>query len=138
MENLIEVNFDNMDEVFDEMLDAQCEELKKEQDEVSSEQASNVLEKFKDYIQSRRFDNQCKEKAKEIGVKNYKIVKNRYIAGVLGKIANILGLVLDITAEVMLYAVEFLSKLIRATINLASSICHKIINLFTLNCGSMA
>ena len=85
---------------------------------------------------NKRFDNQCKEKANEIGVKNYKIVKNRYIAGILGRIANILGLVLDITAEVVIYAVEFLSRLIRSTVNLAASICHKIVNLFTLNCGA--
>ena len=132
----MEVNFENMDMVFDEMLDAQCEELKKEQDEALSNEAAGVLAKFKDYIQSKRFDNQCKEKANEIGVKNYKIVKNRYIAGILGRIANILGLVLDITAEVVIYAVEFLSRLIRSTVNLAASICHKIVNLFTLNCGA--
>lgn len=136
-EEKVEVNMDNMEDVFDAMLDAQCEELKKEnhtgQEQV---QAGGVLEKFKNFIQSRRFDESCKAKAKQAGVKDYKIIKNAYVAGILGKIADTLNLVVRITADVIMYAVEFLTRLAGVVVNFASGLCNKIISLFTLNCGT--
>lgn len=137
-EDKVEVNMDNMDDVFDQMLNAQCEEMKKENHTGTKEKvgATGVLNKFKDYIQSRRFDENCKAKAKNIGIKDYKIIKNAYVAGFLGKIADVLNLTIRITADVILYAVEFLCKLVNVVLNFTTGVCNKIINLFTLNCGT--
>lgn len=142
-EEKLEINMDNMDDVFDKMLDAQCEELKKQKEEYNNSKTAtkeksgviDMLNKFKSYIQSRRFNSMCKTKSKDAGVKDYKIIKNAYVTGFLGKIADVLNLTIRITADAILYAVEFLSKLVNVALDFTTNICSKLINLFTLNCS---
>lgn len=139
--NKVEMDMNNMEDVFDAMLNAQCDQLKKEQDAGANEEeklgAIGVLNKFKNYIQSRRFDESCKAKAKEIGVKDYKIIKNAYVANFLGKIADVLNLTIRITADVIMYAVEFICRLANVLVGFTTTVCSKIINLFTLNCATV-
>lgn len=126
----------NMEDLFDEMLDAQCDELSGDASSEESMQVANVLTRFKEYICSDRFDKKCKQKAGELGIGDHTIVKNRLLHNTLSKIANVFNLAISITAEVIRYAVHFLSKLINLAVNFASTVCHKIINILTLNCGN--
>jgi hypothetical protein len=135
MSKVINVDFNNMDEVFDAMVEEQAKQCRKEQDDLNSKKtATNVLVKFRDYITSARFKMKCFFDSKETGV-NYKVLKNGYISRILGKIADVLGLTIDVCGEVVMYAVKFITNLINSVVNLAVTLVKKIISLFTLNCG---
>lgn len=134
---LREVTTDNMDEIFDKMVDAQADQLKEEQDVADDKQsAADVLTKFRAYIKSMRFDLKCRKTAKEKGY-DYKIFKRGIVKTMLQKIADIFGLTICVVGDVLTYAIEFLSSIICRVINFAVSICHKIVTLLTFNCGSV-
>ena len=137
MARLVEVTADNMEEIFDKMVDAQADELKKEQDTADNKRSAvDVLTKFRSYINSLRFDLKCRQKAKEKGY-DYKIFKRGIVKTVLQKIADIFGLTICVTGDILIYAVEFLSNIICRIVNFTVSICHKIVTLLTFNCGSV-
>lgn len=137
MARLVEVTADNMEEIFDQMVDAQADQLKQEQDEADSKKsAESVLIKFRSYIKSLRFDLKCRQKAKEKGY-DYKIFKRGIVKTMLQKIADIFGLTISVVGDVLTYAVEFLSNIICRIVNFTVSICHKIVTLLTFNCGSV-
>lgn len=131
-----------MNDMFEKMLDEQAKQLAKEKAEGNGEEEAETkrsfretLVGFKDYITSARFKFKCFDESRKIGC-SYKIVRNHYVHTVLEKIADVLGLTISISSEILLYAVEFINKLICSVVNLAVSICKKIIQIFTLNCGS--
>lgn len=137
MARLVEVTADNMEEIFDQMVDAQADQLKQEQDEADSKKsAESVLIKFRSYIKSLRFDLKCRQKAKEKGY-DYKIFKRGIVKTMLQKIADIFGLTISVVGDVLTYAVEFLSNIICRIVNFTVSICHKLVTLLTFNCGSV-
>ena len=132
----------SMEETFDEMLKAQCEQLKNEKkntEEVkeSQEEAKKTLNGFLGYIRSKNFDMRAKTIAKENGIKDYKIVKNVFIKSFLTKVANVFGLTINITGEIVKYAFNFVSYIITKLVNFSQEICLKIINLVTLNCANV-
>lgn len=130
-----------VEEMFDEMLEVQCEqmakdkELDKDDDTDKKETTKGLLKKFLAYIKSIRFTRKCKDVSKKYDL-NYKIVKNHYIASILGKIADVLHLGITITAEIVTYAVEFISAIINKITYFCCDVCIKITSLLTLNCGS--
>lgn len=134
------INLNNMDSTFDAMVEEQAKQCRKEQDNMDTmdkkKDAVKILSKFKNYISGARFNMKCMFEAKKTGM-DYKIVKSLFIKKFLGKIADVLGLVIDITGEVILYAVKFISSLINSIVNLATTVIKKIISLFTLNCGDV-
>ncbi len=138
MDKVINVNFNNMDNVFDMMVEEQAKQCKREQDSAESEKAKKdavgVLSKFRDYISGARFKMKCFFEAKENNVP-YNIVRNGYIRKILGKIADVLGLTIEVTGEILQYAVKFISNLANSIVNLTVTLVKKIISLFTLNCG---
>lgn len=130
----------NIESMFDEMLNMTAEDLAKE--EVTEEEevkvkteTKNLLQKFLKYIKSERFVSNCKAKSSEFNV-DYTIVKNAFIRGLLEKIANILNLAIAITAQLVMYVVEFISAIISKIVHFTVSACRGIINLLTLNCGT--
>lgn len=133
---LKEVTMDNMDDIFDQMVDAQADQLKEEQDASSKKSAADVLLKFKNYITSMRFNLKCKKVSKEKGY-DYKIFKRGIVKTMLQKIADIFGLTICVVGDVLTYAIEFLSSIICRVINFTMDICKKIVNLLTFNCGSV-
>lgn len=131
------IDLNNMDRVFDEMVEEQAKQCRREQDSESTKvkrDAIVVLTKFKNYISSAKFKMKCFFEAKENNVP-YCIVRNGYVKKILGKIADVLGLVIEITGEIVQYAVKFLSNLVNSIVNLTITLVKKIISLFTLNCG---
>jgi len=129
------IDFNNMESVFDQMVEEQAKQCRKDQDDAESKKtATSVLLKFRNYLTSARFKMKCFFEAKESGM-NYNIVKNVYISKVLGKIADVLGLTIDVAGEIVMYAVKFIDNLIHSIVNLTVILVKKIISLFTLNCG---
>lgn len=126
-----------MDETFEAMLDAQCQVLKEQQESEAHVKASSILNKFREYISSRSFDDKCKEKAKAIGIKDYKVVKNAFISTMLNKVANFFNLTIQVTSDIVKFAIKFLAKMATTIVVFTQDVCHKIINLFTLNCGTV-
>lgn len=124
----------DMNDMFDEMLDLQAEVTPEEQKE--KEEAVDLLTKFKDYIQSARFDNACRNKANELGISDYKIIKRGRTSAILGKIADTLNITINIVGDIITYAVNFLASLIKSIINFAISAVRGVVNVFTLNCGT--
>lgn len=132
------IDFNNMDFVFDEMVEEQAKQCRKDQDSAEDSKTKTgavaVLTKFKNYISGARFKAKCFFEAREKNV-SYQVIRCKYIRNVLGKIADVLGLTIEITGEIILYTVKFLSNLINSVVNLAVTLVKKIISLFTLNCG---
>lgn len=133
--------------MFEEILDESAKACKEEQDkekEVTKEEqdkakleTKSVLTNFLKYIKSVRFTNKIDEMSKKYDVPK-KIIKNHFIAGILGKIADILHLTIAITAEIIKHVFEFIGAIINKIVDFAYEVCLKITNLLTLNCGSMA
>lgn len=128
-----------VEDMFDEMLEAQCEQLAKEKEEENDtetkEETKNILKKFLAYIKSMRFNRRCKLTAKKHSL-NYKIVKNQFIYNILRKIADILHLTITITVEVVNYAADFIAGIINKVTYFCKDVCIRITTLLTLNCGS--
>jgi hypothetical protein len=132
------IDLNNMEVVFDAMVEEQAKQCRREKDSAEDNKVKmdtvGVLAKFKNYITSARFKAKCFFEAKNKGT-SYEIIRHKYIRGILGKIADILGLTIEITGEIILYAVKFIANLINSVVNLAVTLVKKIISLFTLNCG---
>jgi hypothetical protein len=129
-------------DLFDQMLEEQAKALAKEKNEGAEESTAkrsvrDTLANFREYITSFRFKMKCYNESKKYGC-DYKVVRNAYVSNILGKIADILNLTISITSEAILYAVDFIGRLIDGVVNLAVTVCKKIIQLFTLNCGSVS
>ena len=99
-------------------------------------EAANVLTKFRNYIKSFKFDYKCRAKAKEAGIKNYKVLKSGFVYSILNKIADVLGFTINIVGDVITFALGFIADMLCRVVNFATSVCIKIVNLITLNCGS--
>lgn len=127
------------EEQMDELLMQQARECANGGDGIDTAQegAKSALNKFLKYIKSLRFDLKCRKASKETGVP-YKVIKNQFVANVLGKIADTLGMVLNITGSIIEYAVSFIGNLINNIVHFTVTILNKIINIVTFNCGSMA
>lgn len=141
------MNKDKINQMFDEMLEESAKackaEVMEEEEEVTEEEkeeakksAKEVLESFLSYIKSARFNNKIESVAKEYKMPK-KIVKNHFIAGILRKVADVLHLSITITAEIIKYAVEFISAIITKIVDFCYTICIKLTNVLTLNCGSV-
>lgn len=129
-----------VDDMFDEMLEVQCEQMvkDKEMEEAgveTKEKTKDLLKRFKSYMKSIRFAKRCKDMSKKYNL-NYKIVKNHFVAGILGRIADVLHLGITITAEIVNYAAEFVSAIIKKVTYFCCDVCIKITSLLTLNCGT--
>lgn len=151
-ENVIEVEFEDanskdnvINQMFDEMLEESAKQCAKEQAEGVTEEektkakktTKETLEGFLKYIRSSNFETKVNNVSKQYNIPK-KLVKNNFIAGILGKIADILHLTIAITAEIVKRAIEFISAIINKLVDFSYNVCIKITNLFTLNCGSMA
>lgn len=102
--------------------------------EKTVEDTKDILEKFKEYITSNKFDKKCEIASEKYGVKK-KIVKNKVISGFLGTIANVLGLTITIGGDVIISAINFIAYVINKIILFSIDSLKKIIVLLTLNCG---
>lgn len=114
----------------------------KEDDELKEKkgivfEAEKILNTFKGYITGAKFDKQCETAANKHGV-DKKIVKNKVVAGFLSTIANILGLTLTITGDIIMSAVNFIAFIINKILDFAVDNLLKLVNLLTLNCGNIA
>lgn len=132
-----------MEDMFDEMLEAQCEQMAKEKKEEEANKENkgtkkateNILKQFLSYIKSIRFKNRCKTTAKKHNLNPY-IIKNLFIRNILQKIADILHLTITITAEIISGVAEFIHSIINKINYFCKDVCIRIATLLTLNCGS--
>lgn len=135
-----------VEDMFDEMLEAQCEQMAKEKKELeemenkenmkeTKEATENVLKRFLSYIKSIRFNNRCKLMARKHNL-SHCAVKNIFIKSILQKIADILHLTITITAEIISGVAEFICSIINKITFFCKETCIKITTLLTLNCGS--
>lgn len=97
--------------------------------------AAALLGGIKEYIQSKGFEDKCKESAQKVGVQK-EIVKNAFIKNILGGIANALGLSITVTGNLIIGAVNFIETIITTIVNFATSSLLKVIQVVTLNCGT--
>lgn len=97
-------------------------------------EATDLLNKFKNYITSNKFDKQCKASAKKHGVSK-SIVKNRAISGFLGTIADVLGLTFTVVGDIAISGVNFIAYIINNIINFAVENLLRLVSALTLNCG---
>lgn len=135
----------SFEEMMDELVMMQAEQCAKEErerkekagitDEDIQDNAKGILNKFLKYIKSFNFNVNCKKASLKTGV-DYKIIKNTFVSNVLGKIADVLGMVISFTGNIIEYAISFISNLISNIINFTTEILLKIVNVITLNCGS--
>lgn len=125
----------------DELLMMQAEQCAKEQAEMGKEEAENnatsVLQRFLEYIESFRFKLKCKKVSLKTGV-NPDIIQNNFVKSVLGKIADVLGIVINITGNVIKCAASFIANVILNVTNFTCNVLLKIVNIVTLNCGTLA
>lgn len=134
-----------MEEMFDTMLEETVKGMVADEDpEITEDKKIEVKKTAKEsllgflkYIRSKRFSNKCKEIAEKKNM-DHKIVKNYFIASILGKIADILNLTITITAEILQYAVEFIVAVINRIVDFTYKVCTSLVNLLTLNCGGGA
>lgn len=97
-------------------------------------EATGILTKFKDYISSKEFDQDCEEISKTKGVPK-DIIKNGTIKAVLGSIGKTLNMVVVYTGDIIVCAVNFLSQVIYKLTKLATDVLSKLVNTLTLNCA---
>ena len=146
MEELI-MNQNKINQMFEEMLEESAkackaevmeeeEEVTEEQEEEAKKSAKEILEGYLKFIKSARFNNKVEKISKEYKLPK-QIVKNHFIAGILRRIADVLHLSITITAEIIKYAVEFISAIITKLVDFCYTICIKLTNVLTLNCGSV-
>lgn len=100
-------------------------------------QATDLLTKFKEYITSESFEAKCEKSAQKYG-KDTSAVKSGFIKNSLGTIANVLNLTINITGNIVKSAVSFIEMAIISIVDFSASVLHKLVSLFTLNCGTVA
>ena len=136
----VEIKEEVKEEIKEEAKEEKKEEVKEEVSEEKKEEArkstKEVLQKFLDYIRSDRFTDRVSYTSKKYDIPR-KIVKNQFIAMMLGKISDVLHLTITITAEVIKYVVEFITAIINRVVDFCYDVCVKLTNLMTLGCGSM-
>lgn len=129
----------------DELLTMQAEQCKAEMEngdviesecKETQEEAKGVLNNFLKYIKSIKFDLKCRKLGKETGV-NYKIIKNQFVANILGKIADVLGFAVNLTGNIIEYAVSFIGSILIHIVDFTVNMLNKIINAITFGCGSV-
>lgn len=141
------MNQNKINQMFEEMLEESAkackaevmeeeEEVTEEQEEEAKKSAKEILEGYLKFIKSARFNNKVEKISKEYKLPK-QIVKNHFIAGILRRIADVLHLSITITAEIIKYAVEFISAIITKLVDFCYTICIKLTNVLTLNCGSV-
>ena len=131
-----EVKKETKEEVKEEKKEEVKEEVSEEKKEEARKSTKEVLQKFLNYIRSDRFIDRVSYTSKKYDIPR-KIVKNQFIAMILGKIADVLHLTITITAEVIKYVVEFITAIINRVVDFCYDVCVKLTNLMTLGCGSM-
>ena len=132
-----EVKEETKEEIKEEAKEENKEDVSEEKKEKARKSTKEVLQKFLNYIRSDRFIDRVSYTSKKYDIPK-KIVKNQFIAMILGKIADVLHLTITITAEVIKYVVEFITAIINRVVDFCYDVCVKLTNLMTLGCGSMA
>ena len=107
-----------------------------EEDKNARISAVDMLVKFKNFISSNDFDKQAERVSKKYSITK-SAIKNRFINGFLGTIADVLNLTVSITGDVIIGAINFINNIIKSIINFTTATLHKLINLLTLNCGTV-
>lgn len=118
----------------EEIVDKAIGEIEEKEDVKLS--VVDMLVKFKNFIRSDDFDKKASRVSKAYGIKKA-VVKNRFIRGFLGTIADVLNLTVAIAGDIIVSAVKFVNNIIRNIVNFGAGILHKLINLLTLNCGTV-
>lgn len=98
--------------------------------------AVDMLVKFKNFISSDNFDQKVNDVSRKYNVDKC-VVKNKFIKGFLGTVADVLNLTISITGDILVGAVRFINSIIKNIVNFASATLHKLVNLITLNCGTV-
>lgn len=127
-EELSEEEEELVDEAMGEVQDTKKEDVKLS--------AIDMLVKFKNFISSDDFDKKVEKVSRRYSISK-SVVKNKFIRGFLGTIADVLNLTIAITGDIIVCAIKFINTIIKNIINFAASTLHKLINLLTLNCGTV-
>ena len=129
-------NYINNSKIPESMSASQAKVIKVSDEESTAQMAVGVLQKFKDYITSDKFDKACEDAGKKYGVKK-NIVKSKMISGFLGTIADTLGLTITIAGDIILGAVGFIATIIERIVEFTVDSLLKLVSVLTLNCGEV-
>lgn len=137
----------DFDKMMEDMIDKHCKELKDQETKEGSDEevksanddvrikAVDLLNKFRSYMGSIKFDMECGKKAKKYGMRK-DIVKNAMARKILGTTADCLHVTIEIVGDAFIFAAKFFSYIITNIARFCITSLHKLVTVFTLNCGT--
>ena len=133
---VIEEVEDAMNDVLDDFDDFEDEaEEEVEEEEIPEEkivEATNYLNKFKEFIKSKSFKEQINETAKEYGVPPKKLAQN-FFEKALGTVGDILGVAISVVCNAGRTIVRIAGSIANTVINLIESLFTGAVRVITLN-----
>ena len=130
---VIEEVEDAMNDVLDEFEDETEEEV--EEEEIPEEkvvEATDYLNKFKEFIKSKSFKQQIDETAKEYGIPPKKLAQN-FFEKALGTVGDILGVAISVVCNAGRTIVRVAGSIANTIINLIESLFTGAVRVITLN-----
>lgn len=131
---VIEEVEDAMNDVLDEFED-ETEEEEVEEEEIPEEkvvEATDYLNKFKEFIKSKSFKQQIDETAKEYGIPPKKLAQN-FFEKALGTVGDILGVAISVVCNAGRTIVRVAGSIANTVINLIESLFTGAVRVITLN-----
>lgn len=131
---VIEEVEDAMNDVLDEFED-ETEEEEVEEEEIPEEkvvEATDYLNKFKEFIKSKSFKQQIDETAKEYGIPPKKLAQN-FFEKALGTVGDILGVAISVVCNAGRTIVRVAGSIANTIINLIESLFTGAVRVITLN-----
>ena len=131
---VIEEVEDAMNDVLDEFED-ETEEEEVEEEEIPEEkvvEATDYLNKFKEFIKSKSFKQQIDETAKEYGIPPKKLAQN-FFEKALGTVGDILGVAISVVCNAGRTIVRIAGSIANTVINLIESLFTGAVRVITLN-----
>ena len=123
-----------MNDVLDEFED-ETEEEEEVEEEIPEEkivEATNYLNKFKEFIKTAAFKEQRNKTAKEYGVPPKKLAQN-FFEKALGTVGDILGVAISVVCNAGRTIVRIAGSIANTIINLIESLFNGAVRVITLN-----
>ena len=134
---VIEEVEDTINDVLDDFDDFEdeAEEGEAEEEEIPEEkivEATDYLNKFKEFIRSKNFKQQINETAKEYGIPPKKLAQN-FFEKALGTVGDILGVAISVVCNAGRTIVRIAGSIANTVINLIESLFNGAVRVITLN-----
>lgn len=124
------MNDKQFEDIMEEMVDFTAESISNEDESKKKIALKGTLSRIRDVLKSKSFNRKCKEKAKMYDV-NDKLIKNAYALGILNKIGETTGLLIEVTGEAFNYLIRLISFVIQKVMDIAVSSVTSLVNILT-------